>query len=121
MDISLGLIKLGADVWLRVRPWRRLKVFRNKRRAAKGKPLLPLSEDDMALFPQNTMRKTGVGLVGFAPVLAVGLQMLGVGECTPEAVEMGCVSGSAIASGLLGLLGGGLYWIGRNRAEKKGE
>lgn len=75
----------------------------------------------MALFPKNTMRKTGVGLVGFAPVLAVGLQMVGIGECTPEAVEMGCVSGSAIASSIMGLFGGVMYWIGRNRADADGK
>lgn len=112
------IVKLGEYVWRRVKPWRRLKVWRNKRRVAKGKAPLPLTEDDMALFPKNTMRKSGVGLVGLAPVLAVVLQMFGVGECTPEAVEAGCMSGGDIAAGLMGLVGAGLYWVGRNRAEK---
>lgn len=119
MSISLGLIEWGADVWLRFRPWRRFKVLRNKRRVANGKEPLPLTEDDMALFPKGTMRKTGVGLVGLAPVVAMGLTFVGIGECTPEALEMGCVGASAMAAGALSLVGGVLYWIGFNRAQPK--
>lgn len=119
MDISLGLIEWGANTWLRVRPWRRLKVWRNTRRVAKGKTPLPLTEDDMTLFPKGTMRKSGVGLVGLAPVVAMVLTMVGVGECTPDVVEAGCVGGSAMAAGALSLVGGVLYWIGFNRAQPK--
>jgi hypothetical protein len=119
MSITAGTVAAGRAIWLAVRPWRRLKVWRNKRRVAKGKAPLELSEDDMKLFPAGTMRKTGVGLVGFSPVVAMGLTMLGVGECTPEAVEQGCMGASAIAGGLMSIAGGVMYWIGFNRAKPK--
>lgn len=120
MDISLGLIEGGAKVWLHFRPWRRLKVWRNKKRAAKGKPLLELSEDDMALFPKNTMRKTGVSVAALGPIIAIVLTAVGApGECAAEAVAEGCVAASEIAGALVTILGGGLYVAGSIRADKR--
>jgi hypothetical protein len=121
VDISLGLVEVVANLWLKVRPWRRLKVWRNTRRVAKGKKPLQLSEDDMALFPKNTMRKGGVGLMALAPIVAVGLGFVGVGECTPEQVEAGCQGAAEIAAAIMGGIGGVLYWLGRNRAEAEGK
>lgn len=73
------------------------------------------------MIPQNTLRKTGIGLASLGPMLTVALNFFGVGECTPEAVEMGCVGGAQIAGAITTLIGGGVYWIGRNRAEKAGK
>ena len=72
----------------------------------------------MAL-PPNTFRKGGIALLGLAMALPTLLSTLGVGECTPEAVKEGCMSGGEIAASLSGLAGAAVYWIGRNRAEKR--
>lgn len=120
MDISLGLIKFGADLWLRFRPWRRLKVRRNRKREARGLPPLPLSEDDMALFPKNTMRKTGIGVATLSPILGVIAQALGApAECAPEAIDMGCVSAAQIGSAIGVAVGGALYVLGSIRADRR--
>jgi hypothetical protein len=71
-------------------------------------------------IPNNTMRKTGVGLMGFAPVLAVGLGFLGIGDsCSPEAIEMGCRTANEIAGAILGGVGAVIYVIGSIRADKR--
>lgn len=118
-------LSIGFKIWTTVKPWRRLKEARNRRRAKKGKELLPITEEDDQVFPTNTMRKSGVALVGLSPILgsviAGGLGLVGVGECTPEQVEAGCVGATAIAAGLVSSVGGVLYWIGFNRAKKRGE
>lgn len=124
MDISLGLIEFVARQWLRVRPWRRLKVFRNKRRAAKGKPLLPLSEDDMALFPKGTMTKSGAVIAMAGPFVGLALGLLGVGDVCPTDFP-DCQTSGEIANtlstsigGLITALGGVIAWRGRNRVGK---
>jgi hypothetical protein len=85
------------------------------------------------MFPKNTMRKTGVGLVGVAPVIGyaagIGARVFGFGdECTPEAIEAGCMTAEAAATAVTGLVtsaaglvGGFLYWKGFNRAKARGE
>jgi hypothetical protein len=116
LKFSTELVGGVADLWLRVKPWKRLIGWRNKRRAAKGKP--PLREDD-PVIPQNTLRKTGAGLMALGPVIAVLLNIAGVGECSPEAIELGCVGASQISGALLTLGGGAVFWVGQNRAHAR--
>lgn len=72
------------------------------------------------MFPNNTMRKTGVSLLAIvAPALTFGLNYLGVGECTPEMVDAGCVGAGEIVGMVTGAVGGALFWLGQNRAEKR--
>lgn len=74
------------------------------------------------MFPDNTMRKTGVGLVAVGvPLVTMGLNALGIGECTPEMAEAGCISAAAIAGSIVSAIGGALFWIGHNRAVKRGQ
>lgn len=87
----------------------------------------------MSLFPKGTMRKSGIGMVGAAPfagyLVGFGVKLLGFGEeCTPEAVEAGCMTAEAaatavtgIVTSVLGLVGGFTYWKGRNRAAAEGK
>lgn len=115
----LPLIGQGVRVWRAVRPVHRLRVRReNRRRARRGLPALP--EETEVKLPENVMRKGGVALLAAGPVLGLVLKALGVGaECTPQEVEMGCVTAGEISAALLTVLGGAGYWIGRNRAHAR--
>ena len=121
MKLWVKVILGGARAWMDNQVGKKLKrgvrAWRNRRRAKRGEA--PLSEDEAMNVPQNTLRKGGVAFVALAPVVAAGLSFAGVGECTPEEAEMGCVGAQAIAASIMSIIGGGLYWIGRNRAEKR--
>lgn len=110
---------LITRIWLLVKPWRRIKQARNRRRARLGKPLLTISEADDMLFPQGTMTKTGAGIAVLGPVVTAVLQAFGIGECTPEAIAMGCLGASQFSGIAISILGGVIAWLGRNRAEKR--
>lgn len=106
----------------------RNKAYRKARRKAKRGDTL--SEDEyeilnttkeVAMLPQNTLRKGGIAVTALGPVLTIGLKMFGVSECTVDEAAMGCVGAAEIAGTLLTVGGAVLYWIGRNRAEKRGE
>lgn len=70
-------------------------------------------------IPQNTLRKAGAGLMAAGPILTVVLGFVGVGECTPEMVEAGCVGAKEMAGAFTTLLGGGIFWVGQNRAHNR--
>jgi hypothetical protein len=111
--------RLGL-LWLEHRPFsKEARARRKEKRAAKRAN--QQTTEGFEMIPQNTLRKTGIGIASFGPLLTVLLTFIGVGECTPEAVEMGCVGGAQIAGALTTLGGGVVYWIGRNRAEKAGK
>lgn len=109
----------GVRVWRAFRPWRRLKIARNKRRARLGKPLLPIEDDDMNLFPSGTMTKTGGIVAMITAVLVVLLHRLGIGECSPDALAAmpTCVGATEMAGMIVTLGAGVLVWVGRNRAQ----
>lgn len=72
------------------------------------------------MIRENVLRKTGVGVAAFGPVLGVVLQYLGVGqECTPEMVEAGCVSAPQMAGAFVTMVGGAIFWVGQNRAHNR--
>lgn len=68
------------------------------------------------MLPKGTARATGIGFISLAPAAAVILQLFGVpAECSPEAVDMGCITASQIAVALMTAIGGGIYAWGQNR------
>lgn len=119
MSITAGTVATGAAIWRAVAPVKLIKRALNKRRARLGKPLLAITEEDYAMLPNGTMTHTGGGLAAFGPIIAVGLQMLGVGECTPEALDMGCIGAAQITGAIVTLGGAVLVVIGRVRAKRK--
>ncbi|MEO8466226.1 MAG: hypothetical protein ABI640_12855 [Gammaproteobacteria bacterium] len=121
--ITPGTVAVGRAIWLTLRPWRRLKVALNKRRARLGKPLLKLSEDDMELIPSGTFTKGAAGAAIATQVVTLALNSVGVGECTAAEVIMdaGCIGGTQIAGGIVTVIFAMLAWYGRNRAQRMHE
>lgn len=78
--ITPGTISIGEAVWRAIAPWKRFKQWRNKRRARRGLPPLPITSEDEKMLPKGTMTYTGIAVtaVGF------GLHLLGIGECTAD-------------------------------------
>lgn len=104
----------------------RNKAYRKARRKQKRGEALTEDESrvlsqtqEVSMLPQNTMRKGGIAVTALGPVLTVVLKMVGMNECTPEEVSMGCVGAAEIAGTLLTVGGAVLYWIGRNRADAR--
>jgi hypothetical protein len=119
-----GVVQFGFDVWTAVRPWRRLKVWRNKKRAAKGLPLLPITQEDDSMLPKGSMTYTGIAVTAAGVVLRV----MGVGECSAE--EMATAAQACVDPVLLDRVAasvnelfeiGGLLLatLGRRRAAKR--
>lgn len=118
--MSLDPVSIGYSIWTTLKPWRRLKIARNKRRARLGKPLLPLTEDDLSMLPNGTMTYTGaIGAIA-TPIVTTALSMIGVGECTPDELllDPGCVGGAQLAGMLITAAFGIVAVIGRKRASK---
>jgi len=91
----ISIISFGATVWRALKPWKRLKVLRNKRRAKRGKPPLPITEEDELMFPKGTQTYTGIAILFLTPWAA----KYGIGseEVTTIIVAVGGVVGGLIA------------------------
>jgi len=70
------------------------------------------------MFPNGTMTHTSGVFAGLGPVVAIGLQMVGVGECTPESVEMGCVGAAQLSGAIMTIVGVVGVIVGRIRAKR---
>lgn len=134
MSITAGTVAVGEAIWKAIRPWRRLKIARNKRRARLGKPLLPIEPEDYTMLPKGSATYTGIGVsvagipVGFlvAPLtnyvesLIVSAN-LAPATCAPEIDT--CVPAATMALGLVmgafTALGGAISTWGRKRAAKR--
>lgn len=119
MPITAATVKVGEAIWRAIAPWKRLKQARNKRRARLGKPLLKITEEDETMLPKGTMTHTGTGIAAAGPIVAMVLTGIGIGECTPEAADMGCVGASQIAGALVTLVGAVLAIVGKVRASAR--
>lgn len=132
--MSLGKFAVDAiKAWNPLSPEAYARRDRNKayrqarRRAKRGEPLTEQDTEilnttqEVAMLPQNTLRKGGIAVTALGPVLTIVLKMFGVNECSADEAAMGCVGAAEIAGTLLTVVGAVVYWIGRNRAEKRGE
>ena len=117
--ISPATVSIGAAIWREIAPGRRIKIARNKRRARKGKPLLPLSDEDFQMLPNNTMTPTGGFIAVASPIAAQILVTMGVGECTPETLEAGCVGATQIVGIVGSIIGGVLILVGKLRSMRR--
>jgi len=104
----------------------RLAIARKKaRKAGLPEPTILTDQGDEEVFPQGTMTKGGIVIMAIGALVGIALNLMGVGECTPEQVLEGCKSASEI-KGLLteGVgavvvgIGAVIGWKGRNRAGK---
>lgn len=118
------IVDIGEAVWRRFRPWRRLKEARNKRRARRGEPLLPITEEDDQVLPKGSMTYTGVAAIA----VGFGLRVAGVGECSVEEMAtaaQACVDPQLVdraigaVNELLEVGGILLATFGRRRAAKR--
>lgn len=116
--ITPATVAAGEAIWRAIAPVKLVKQARNKRRARLGKPLLPITNEDEKMLPNGTMTHTGGALAGAGPIIMFVLQMIGVGECTPEAVDMGCVGSAQITGAIVTIGGAVLVIIGRLRAKR---
>jgi hypothetical protein len=115
---NIDPVSLGYKVWTMVRPWRRLKIALNKRRARLGKPLLPITEDDDNMLPNGTMTYTGAAGAIATPIVTTLLTASGIGECAAAelAANPQCVGASQLAGMLITAAFGIVAVIGRKRA-----
>jgi uncharacterized protein YjeT (DUF2065 family) len=104
------------------------KAYRKARRKAKKGEVLTEDEyeilstnQETEMFPQNTLRKGGIAVTVLGPLLSMLLKSVGVGDCSAEALETGCVGAAEIAGTLISVAGAAIYWWGQNRAFKRGE
>src|SRR3954463_7457799 len=113
--MAIDPVSAGFAIWRALRPWYRLKLARNRRRARLGKPLLPMSEDDMQIFPNGTMTYTGSGGAILTQIVVTLLHTVGVGECTPAAVAAmpNCISATDLAAALITVGFGVMAVVGR--------
>lgn len=93
-----ALFKLGWTVWTTVKPWRRLKKFRNKRRERKGKPLLPIDEEDDLMFPKGTQTYAGIAILLLTPLAG----KYGFDSAT---VSAWITAGGTVIGGIIAILG----------------
>ena len=103
---AVTTIASGVRWWRRVRPVKVLKAWRQARRSLKrerkGLPPLPLDETEevMDVLPG---KKSWIGLV--TVLLGVVLNMAGIGQCTPAAIEAAtCVPADTLVSMFVSLL-----------------
>lgn len=132
--INPETVSIGAAIWRAVRPWQRLKILRNKRRARLGKPLLPITQEDYSMLPNGTATYTGAAIAGAGPVVGIVTTMaspvltnlliannIAPAMCTAGAEN--CVSASALSmtliAGVVSLLGAWIAKWGRARAEAR--
>ena len=116
---AFDVVRTGEQVWRAIAPGRRIKTWRNKRRARKGKPLLEYNEGDFDMLPQGTMTNTGAVGAMVTPVVTSVLVGLGVGECTPETIEAGCVGATQIAGAAVTMLFAIVALIGYQRKKRR--
>lgn len=116
-------IEFGRAIWLTFRPWRRLKIALNTRRARLGKPLLPITSEDDLMLPNGKGTYTGIAIGALGPVVAGLIVSSGIAPetCAPEAAN--CVPAGVLAAVLVGgaitAVGNGIAWWGRRRAESR--
>lgn len=73
--IPLGEVEAGLDLWLKYRPWLRMRVLIrnavNKRRARLGKePLPPFTKETLTMIPKGVMTYTGIAILILTPLAA---------------------------------------------------
>jgi hypothetical protein len=119
VTITVATVRIGEAVWRAIAPVKLIKQARNRRRVRRGLPPIPITQEDETMFKQGTMTYTGTGIAAFGPMITMGLQMFGIGECTPEALEMGCIGASAITGAIVTLVGAGVAVLGKIRAAKR--
>lgn len=134
MKAAQFIVELGAAAWREARPWRRLKIARNKRRARLGKPLLPLNEGDFDVLPQGKATYTGIGITvaspfisiavnAISPVLENAIINIGMAPAMCEQADPNCVSAGMLAvtlvTGAITAIGAYVAKWGRARAEKR--
>ena len=121
---AAGIVEFGAAVWREIRPWRRIKILRNRRREKRGLPPLPLDEEDLKVLPKGSMTYVGIATTA----IGVGLRVFGIGECSVEematsvtaCVDPTIIDRAATAVNELFEIGGLLLAaIGRRRAAKR--
>jgi hypothetical protein len=134
MSITVGTVAVGEAIWRAIAPWKRFKQLRNKRRARLGKPLLPITDEDLKMLPSGTATHTGAGIAisspfvgmivnAFVPHIENAIVNIGFAPamCAPEAAS--CVTAGQLAIGLVAgvvaMAGGALASWGRKRAEKR--
>lgn len=80
MSITAGTVAAGEAIWRAIAPWKRIKQLRNRRRARRGLPLIPITQEDEKMLPRGTMTYTGIAVTA----IGVGLRVFGIGECSVE-------------------------------------
>lgn len=130
MDVTAGmLIKAGLTTRRAFRKWRvKRRAKKRAKQIASGEiqddPNFkdPLTEEVHEVFPQGTQTKSGIILAMVGMIVTILLNLLGVGECTPEQVAEGCVAASELKpvlvdgiGGLITAVGALISWNGYNR------
>lgn len=117
---AIKVIDTGEQVWRAIAPVNKVKRALNKRRARKGKPLLVINEDEeTAMLPNGTMTNTGAVGAIVTTVVTSALVGMGVGECTPETIEAGCVGATQVAGSIITALFSVLALIGYQRKKRR--